>query len=201
MNVDPRIRNISDAQWREMSTKLRLHTWKKYGWLSKLTGIDLDDIAQQAIVDTFTGKRRWPPIDPTTGIEKLDVSLFYFLCQTVRSIVSHNANGPRPIDFDRIDSPGDGPPYEAAYAGSFPPFLVRPADIERAAEYNDLTDKMLELISADEDLSRIIKLWRACPDLKPREIAEELHITMPELHAARKRLRRRLDVLRRKQDE
>ncbi|MEK6281234.1 MAG: hypothetical protein AABN95_12850 [Acidobacteriota bacterium] len=184
-----------------MSIKLRLYTWKKYGWLTKLNGIDLDDIAQQAIVDTFSGQRRWPPIDAATGIEKPDVTLFYFLCQTVRSIVSHQGQGPRPVDFDRIDPRSDGPQYENAYAGTSAPFLVRPADIERAAEYNNLTDKMLELTSGDSDLSRIVRLWRACPDLKPREIAEELQFTMPEVRAAQKRLKRLLDVLRRKEDE
>lgn len=196
INPNPReksLRDISDAQWQEMSKKLRIHTWKKWGWLSKLTGIDLDDIAQQAIVDTLMGKRRWPPVDAATGIPK-SVGLFCFLCQTVRSLISHHGRGgPQTIDFERLDSPGGGgPPYENAVAGLYPPFLVRTYDIERAAEYNNLTEKMLELTSEDSELSRLVRLWRACPDLKPRELAEELNLTMPELRAAQKRLKRRL---------
>jgi hypothetical protein len=199
MNANPSessVGHISDAEWQEMSIKLRIYAWKKYGWLRSLTGIDLDDLAQQAIVDTWSGKRRWPPIDAATGIEKSDVSLFCFLCQTIRSLASHNRKGPRPVDFDKIDPPDNGSQFESAFVGNSR-FLVRPADIERAADYNDLTNRMVELASMDTDLSRIIKLWRACPDLRPRELASELHLTMPELRAAQKRLRRLLNGLRR----
>jgi len=196
------IHRITDAQWEELRLKLQIYAWRKCRWLRDLTGIDLDDLVQQAIVDTYTGKRRWPPIDPTTGEERTDVSLFAFLCQTVRSLASHDLRRPRKVDIGGTSASNEDSPTEPAYVGAGNPFFLKSSDIERAAEFTNLTDKMLQLVSTDEELSRIVRLWRACPDLRPREMVDALQMTMPQMRAAQKRLRRILTKgLRRSGDE
>jgi DNA-directed RNA polymerase specialized sigma24 family protein len=192
---------ISEAQFAEAWAKLRLHTWKKYRWLHDLTGDDLDDIAHQALIDTWSGRRRWPPVDKVTGLPKNDVSLLCFLCETVRSIVSHRWEKTKAtIPLDGFNSTARGPQFERAIAHR-PALVIRPTDIEEADEYKHLTEKMLDLVSNDEEVFRVVKMWRAYPDLKPREIAEALLLTMPQMRAAQKRLRRLLGELRKVDDE
>jgi len=70
--------------------------------------------------------------------------------------------------------------------------MVKPADVEKGEEYKRLTDKMVELVSNDDEVSKIVTLWRDCPDLRPREIAKLLYFTMPQMRAAQKRLQRLL---------
>lgn len=193
---------ISEAQWADAWVKLRLHTWKKYRWLYDLTGDDLDDIAHQAIIDTWNGQRLWPPVDRVTGLPKHDVSLLCFLCETVRSIVSHRWEKTKatiPLD-SFFNSTGQGPQFERAIAHRSA-LVFRPTDIEEVDEYKHLTEKMLNLVSNDEEVLRVVKMWRAYPDLKPREIAEALLLTMPQMRAAQKRLRRLLSELRKVDDE
>src|SRR5689334_1349346 len=90
------LESITENQWAHILQKLRLHTWKRYRSLRDRLGVDLDDVVHQALVDTLEGKRHWP---------KEKVSLFYFLCWVVRSIIYHRLEqGKRNIPLDSIDS-------------------------------------------------------------------------------------------------
>lgn len=204
MNSSPHedpLTHVTEEQWADAWIKLRLHTWKKYRWLHDKTGEDLDDIAHQAIVDTWSGKRRWPPIDRLTRLPKKDISLLYFLCETVRSIVSHRwAKTKTTLPSDNLDSITNGPQFEKAFA--HPTSLVlKPGDIEEAEQYKRLTDRMLDIVEDDNEVFQIVKLLRVYPDLRPREIAKILSITMPQMRAAQKRLRRLLGDNRKVQHE
>ncbi len=79
---------ITDEEWMAIWRRLRLYAIHNYGWTQSTVGVglDLEAIVQEAILDTLTGVRRWPPVDKQ-GTPK-DEPLF-FLCQTVRSKVSH----------------------------------------------------------------------------------------------------------------
>ncbi len=160
---------ITETEWNQLWLKLRCHTWHKYRWLHERTGKDLDEIVSQAVLDTLSGARNWPP----------DVGLFYFLCRTVESIVSHTwEREKRVLSLDDFRAPVTSPNLH----------LV----IDTHEDYQRLTDKMVELVSYDNELTEIIKLWRADPDLKPRDLARELGLSAAQVYAAKKRLRRAL---------
>lgn len=199
MNPRPRkdpLRQVTEEQWAEAWIKLRLHTWKKYRWLHDITGEDLDDIAHQAIIDTWSGKRRWPPIDHVTGLLRHDVTLLFFLSEVVRSIVSHRWEKTKTtLPFDDFFSTTNGPQLENALTQPTS-LVVRPVDVQKQLEYKRLTDRMLNLVEDDKEVFQIVKLLRVYPDLRPREIAEMLSMTMPQMRAAQKRLRRLLGEIR-----
>lgn len=206
-NLSPRtdaLTFISEEEWIVLWLRLRLHTWRRHYWLSEKFGWDLDSIAHQAIVDTMSGKRCWPPINHKTGKARNDVSLFSFLCQTVRSIVSHRWRKEKRKLTIEVPDPGCNPDYSDSQAGekllqetSFTyPQLVRPDRTESDALYRLLTTEMCALVVGDTEVLKVLQLWREDPTLKPREIAEKLELTMPQMRAAQKRLRRLLSELR-----
>lgn len=192
---DP-LHSITEQQWTELWHKLRLHAWKRYRWFHDLTGEDLDEIAHQAITDTLTGKRRWPPVDDDSRQSAEPVGLYPFLCGVVRSIVSHNwerAKNKISLDSTRKYSEGLDLDRQTTARNQL---VGRAGEIDNITDYKQLTDKMLELVSFDKEVFRIVELLRADPDLRPREIATELGFTMPQMRAAQKRLRRLLDQFR-----
>lgn len=191
---------VTREQWFEMWVKLRLHTRKRYFWLSEKLGEDLDELTHRAILDTMSGKRRWPPIDSRNGEMRGDISLFSFLCEVVRSNASHIwEREKRRIPIDSLDSAGGtrGPDQKSidnllnAAARKYP-HLVNRADIESTVIYNRITERMLELVAGDTEVYEIMKLWREEPGMKPSEIASKLGFNMPRMRAAQKRLRRLL---------
>jgi hypothetical protein len=195
--------SITEEQWAEVWLKLRLHVWKRYYWLHKRLGENLDDIAHQSILDTMNGKRRWPPIDPGTTEVRRDIGLLSFLCEVARSKVSHIwAREKKRVSIDSYDSTDDSEEFNTNFidhllnesAKKFP-HLLRPDDTEAVVIYNRVSAKMLDLVSSDPLVLRIVTLWREEPDLKPKDLATRLRLTMSEVRAAQKRLRRLVRVL------
>lgn len=194
--------SITKEQWVEMWAKLRLHTWKRYYWLNARLGENLDELAQQAILDTMNGTRRWPPIDARTGEARADISLFSFLCEVVRSNVSHIWDREkRKLSIDTFNQDEELQEFDQKTinnllnnAAKKYPHLVSTADTESTVIYNLITEKMLKMVEADTEVHEIIKLWREEPDCKPSEIAERLGFDISKVRAAQKRLRRLLRV-------
>jgi DNA-directed RNA polymerase specialized sigma24 family protein len=195
------LESLTEEEWTEILQKLRLYTRKRYGFLHYKLGLDLDDVVYQAIADTLQGKRRWPPVDRVSGDTRKDVSLFVFLCNVVSSIVSHRMEEERrkvsieritPSDF-REDS--DVASLEAVANVSIGEYLRCEAIYNRLV-YVQLTKRMRELVSDDEELTEIVGLWSEDPGLKPSEIAEQLGLDIGKMRSAQKRLRRRLKNLR-----
>lgn len=60
----------------------------------------------------------------------------------------------------------------------------------------ELAKFILDKVRDDPMLSRIVDLWIDDPELKPKEVASKLGISIQELRCAQKRLRRRLSTLR-----
>ncbi len=200
---DP-LASITEEQWVEMWMKLRLHVRKRYFWLSRRLGEDLDGIAHQAILDTMDGKHRWPPVDPRTGQMRRDVNLLSFLCEVVRNKVYHLWEGAkRTVSID-TSNPAQGPEeFNQEFidcllneSAKKYPHLVRPDDTEGNVIYNDITDKMLHIVASDKEVYRLVQRWRKEPDLKPGELAAILEIPMPKFRAAQKRMRRLLKEFR-----
>jgi DNA-directed RNA polymerase specialized sigma24 family protein len=206
-NLSPQthhLASVSDEEWEELWRKLRLHTWRRHGWLCEKFGWDLDAIAHQAILDTLEGIRRWPPTDGETGRPRDDVSLLSFLCQIVRSIISHRYDkekGRLSLESSDLDS-GPGPSVNQSHERllqdiSFRyPQLVRPDTTERDVMYRLLAEEMCEVVAGDAEVLEIVKVWCADPTLKPSEIAVHLGLSMEQMRAAQKRLRRLLKKLR-----
>jgi hypothetical protein len=194
------IKEVTRDEWTEIWSKLRLYAWKRFGWLHDRIGLDLDEIVHKAIHDTLIGVRRWPPVKTKTGeIKKVD--LFYFLCQVVRSNVSHEWE--REKKRVPIDSVGNGYDqdeyhlksletliYEAAEAY---PYLVHPIPIDRQLIDKEFEQKVFDLLENDEILTKVLKLLYA--GVKPLTIAQELGMTIEEVRAAQKRLRRKVQIL------
>jgi len=160
--------------------------------LSDRLGLDLDDVVHQALVDTLDGTRRWPK-------EKVD--LFYFLCEVVRSIISHRLDQEkRNVPLESVEPRGsaddsDLASVEAMIGGSIGEYL-RYESIYNRLVYDRLIEQMYELVKDDQELINIVGLWSKDPSLKPSELAEELGVSISEIRNAQKRLRRRLRELR-----
>lgn len=198
------LESLSAEEWRDLYRRLRLFTWKRYGWLRNKFLLDPDELAQQAISDTLVGKRRWPPVD-SDGRIKSEVSLFVFLCQVIRSNVSHlTAREMRNISAGLIEGDDDYAP-ENLPLESFETLLAESARIhpnsagaegtDSLTNYVELRDKMRELVATDGELSRIVELLLEDSDLKPTEIAERLGLSLKRIYVAMKRLRRTLRSL------
>jgi hypothetical protein len=196
--------SITQEQWIEMWLKLRLHARKRYFWLSQRLGEDLDEIVHQAILDTMNRERQWPPIDARTGEMRKDVNLFSFLCEVVRSKASHLWKREKQrLSIDTSNPAQDTEEFNQEFVDHLLnesakkyPHLVRLDDTQSNLIYNDVSDKMLDIVAGDPVVYSIVKRWCEEPDLKPKELAARLEILMPKFCAARKRLRRLLKEFR-----
>jgi hypothetical protein len=176
--------SLSPDQWRELLKRLRHFAYKKYGWLlARIRGLNLNEIILDAIEDTYFGTRQWPPEDNRSK----KVSMFGFLCQTIRSKVSHRveeankmvyideiSNVERPQGLDQICQ-----------------IVLRSNDqSDRQAIDNEFARLILESVSSDDTLTRMVKYWVEKPDSKPQEIAADLGIPIEEVRNAQKRIYR-----------
>lgn len=172
---------FTKKDWEVLWKRLRYFTYSHYHWLpSKIGGgLDLDDLIQDSIVDTVTGKRQWPE----------DVKLVTFLCHVIRSKASHMQEK----ENNRLK-------YleEASAPTSIAPtlYLSRSEDAHQQAAYNELCNNIRELTNDDKLLSKIVELWMLDSKFKPREIASMLDISIEDMRSAQKRLSRKLWKLR-----
>lgn len=193
-SLSPRARefqDLSDEELRDLYKRLRLFTYKHYGWLRhNLTeGSDLDSLIQDAIADVFTGVRGAPP----------DLSLFTFLCQTIRSKASHLWEKEKKLHYVKempeiqsaatLEQLLSGLSTENSYSSQMS------GGSDRQAMYNQLCEQILALVQDDSLLTSIVQLWIETPDLKPQEIADELSVPVRTLQKAQKRLRRKVKAL------
>jgi len=200
---------MSQAEWLELYRRLMLYTYKRFGWILNRVGVEPQDLVQQAIKDTFEGRRHWPPIDAETGKTRKDVSLLVFLCNVISSNASHllekerkrlTVETPQPSDVDdNLDFGETSSDWLNAFTKESPVKhfeLIGDTAADRQVIYGELTDKIRNSVAGDAVLLHIIELLLQSPDLKPKEIAEQLGLSMPQMYTALKRLRRRLHGLR-----
>lgn len=179
------LESLTEEDWRVLRQQLLLHVYKKYWWFYLRTGRSLEGLVQEAFLALLSGRRRYPPMDRHAGLERHDVTHLAFLCETIRSLVSRQYHVSLTLEnLDRVAQFQESHLY---------PYLFSPPDAESSLTYKQLLRTMLELVQDDPVVHRIVQLKATEPDLRPREIAERLNITMEQMYAAQKRLNRRLE--------
>ena len=196
--------SMAEEELVDLYNRLRLFTYKRYYWLRDRPNLDLEGIIQEAIIDTLQGNRRWPPAGKDT-VEVKQISLFVFLCNVIRSKVSHacerekrqvslesiqeNTSLPEPQPEDSTDRVHEALLHESAndYLN-----LVSREDPHRQLLRKEVTAKMLDLVSHDATLTQILRLWLEEPDLRPRQIVERTGLPVKQVYRTLKRLQKHL---------
>jgi predicted XRE-type DNA-binding protein len=189
------ITHMTEDEWRDLYKRLRLFSYKHYGWLhTKIEGLDLESLIQDAIEDTLFGIRQWPVIGEDGEIK--NVSLCIFLCQTIRSKVSHIVEHEKnKVHIDALDD------HLVRLTSNISLRDMRANEgSDEMAIYNEIGQQLLERVHEDELLTRIVKLYLDTPDLRPREVAEQLGLPIKEIQKARRRLHQIIVKLREEQN-
>jgi hypothetical protein len=193
--------SMTEEEWLDLYNRLRLFTYKRYYWLRDQTNLDLEGIIQEAIIDTIQGKRRWPSVDKDT--DEVKISLFVFLCDVIRSKVSHLwEREKRQLSLDSFyentsvlePKLGDSAKREVLLNESATEYwsLISRQDPYSQLVHKEVVDKMFNLVSHDETLTKILQLWLQEPDLKPRQIAERMGLNVKQIYLILKKLQKRL---------
>jgi DNA-directed RNA polymerase specialized sigma24 family protein len=183
---------MSEDEWKELWKRLKLITYKHYGWLlNRIRGLDLDEVILDAIEDTFFCIRQWPPIDSNGEIK--DVALLYFLCQTIRSKISNLIKqSQRHVS---IQDEMNAEHFVSLEQSSLLSIQAK-GESDEQARYNQLSEMLLKSVRSDPLLERIVNLHIVDPGIKPREIAHNLGVSIRQVQNAQKRLNRRVRRIR-----
>jgi RNA polymerase sigma factor (sigma-70 family) len=174
------LKDISEWEWTQIWQKLRIFIRRKYGYLEKQSGLDLDDIVQQAILDTLEGKRTWPP-------KNKDVSIVTFLCWVIRSNITNYLNK---AENKVLAWPSD----RKSITEDDHPRTQQSELPDQLAISEELLERVRETIGDDEFL---MKVWeKLMLNYKPKQIAEDLGVDVLEVRNAQKRLNTRIEKLR-----
>jgi DNA-directed RNA polymerase specialized sigma24 family protein len=186
-DVSPRGRRILDemtqTEWENLWKKLRFYTYKNFGY--KVKGrFNLDEVIQEAIEDTYFGNRRLPP----------DINLTAFLCETVRSKISHILEKERnKISIEEIK----GAQQQTSLATlrenalEYPQLIYRHDEGYQRVMYEELCSQIRRSVQSDSCLIRLVELLFVVPDLKPREIAIQMNQPIKTVLNLLRRLNRR----------
>jgi DNA-directed RNA polymerase specialized sigma24 family protein len=173
---------LTEDDWKDLWKRLRLYTYRNFGY--KVRGrFNLDEVIQDAIGDAYSGRRRLPP----------EVNLIAFLCEVVRSKMSHLLKG----EEKRIS-------IEEKSVGSEPldltleNFLKQNLRLTRLGNeseqniiYSELCGQIRRAVGSDTNLTELAELLFIKPDLRPREIAVELNKPVSTVYSMLKQLSKR----------
>jgi hypothetical protein len=182
---------MTEEEWRDLYKRLRLFSYKKFGMLQTVVGgLDLEAVILDSIEDTFFGVRRWPVVGEDGRIK--NISLCVFLCQTIRSKVSHILEQEKnKVPIEEAET------HPLRLTSQTTLRSVRAGEgADELAIYNELGQQLLKAVHQDELLTKIVKLYLDTPDLHPLEVAEQLGLPVEEIQNARKRLDRKIRRLR-----
>jgi DNA-directed RNA polymerase specialized sigma24 family protein len=184
---------MKEAEWQDLRNRLVYFAYRNYAEGHRNLGYHLDELVQDAIVDVITGVRQWPPVDESGNEKQID--LFVFLCQTVRSKVSHVAKKKaREIQLGNSASLDLLSDRLSILPGS------EEDEPDRHVIYAEFSHRLLNLVSDDAMLTKIVQLLIDTPDLRPKEIAPILGLSIQEMRNAQKRLSRKLKTLKEERD-
>lgn len=166
-----------DTNWEEMICRLLVlaqRTHRRYYLHLSERNIEPQDLVQEAIVRFFSGCRK----------RKRGLDLFVFLGGTIKSIASHHLEKALRRDCLSHD-------FNAS-------IIFKPNIDDENKRLKLLSEKIEEetiisFLKGDELLCKIVRLVFSDYEIKPREIADELSISIQEIYNAYKRLRRKLD--------
>ena len=177
MQVQPQdLYKLTEEDWIEIYNRLRLFVRQKYGHMRMLKGrIDFDEVIQDAITDTLRGIRRWPPVDAHGGIK--NISFFCFLCHTVRSKVSHILEQQKKAV--RLDGISDELQELGIRMNNVIASSLQRSD--QQAQYNEVCRFVINASYNHKTQTDIAKLLVDTPDLRPKDIAELLNLSEPEV--------------------
>jgi DNA-directed RNA polymerase specialized sigma24 family protein len=204
--------SLITEEWKEIYEKLLLYTRRRYYWLAQMMRgkYDLEELATQAILDTLSGKRTWPPKDAQGQPRK--VNLISFLCRVVDSLASHQyekelrQHEPQLSNHFPDDDLHTSTPSGSYRLQSLMSTLNEQVrllvsgegihwdsnKIHEAIIYNEICEQMIDLVHEDEKLTLLVKTWIADPTAPPREIAQRLGWTIEEMRYHQRQLRIRL---------
>lgn len=175
-NIQEVLDRYTEEDWEDIWNRLKLFTYKYF----RGRGLDLDGLIQEAIKDVIAGKRRWP----------LGVDFVTLLCQVIRSKASHLSEKERRFrPIEDVPALRLQAPKETLYS------TYRERE-DRQLAYSQLCSKIKEMIHGDELLCRMVNIWLEEPELKPREMAHRLGVTIEKIRSGQKRLSRRANQLR-----
>lgn len=181
---------MTEAEWKDLYKRARLYAYMNYGWLqTKIGGLVLDDVIIESIEDIYFGARQWPVLDKQGQDKK--ISLCVFVCQTIRSKVSHVLEKEKRKIY--LDENAEGERSE------FLAELMRAQTTQgtdQRAIYQQLCERLLDSVREDPFLTRILRRLIETPDLEPRDLAKQMKLPITEIRNALKRLSRRLRSLR-----
>jgi RNA polymerase sigma factor (sigma-70 family) len=194
--------SLSEQQWTELYNRLLLFAVKRYGWLKELSGWDVHDVVQQAIIDVLQGDVRPPPRDPQAGNTSQAVDVFPFLCNVIKSNVSDLRKSERAksrteiheldLDIERLLQEPDASDKDLQKVRAA--FLSN-QNSENIALYHELSERVHKAVADDQELTNVIDLLLYMPDSRPREIAEQLGLSIQQIYPILKRLRRLLTTM------
>ncbi|HJQ68305.1 MAG TPA: sigma-70 family RNA polymerase sigma factor [Blastocatellia bacterium] len=174
------LKDITEEEWYVIYQKLRLFTHKRYWYLRGKAGLELDDVVQQAIVDTLQGKRTWPPADE-------NLTIFAFLRGVIRSNISNE-----------LTRAGNNvlvwPSEHGSVSEDHQPRTQQAQLPDQQAISKELLEKLHQTIGEDERLVEVLK--KLLLGFTPKQIADELGVDITEVRNAQKRLKKRISKLR-----
>ena len=181
MEINP-LENLGEDNWKLITKKLVAYTrWKVLGrYLPQ--GKTPEDIAQEAVIKVWEGKRRWDP-------QKYP-DIYEFLKTVVNSEISHLFESKNPKYLEDIRENGEirdlmPNPEEA--------FLLQ-EEYEKAIVFKEELEKSLEKDKDEQALLVLICLEDEIT--KPQEIAQKTGLSINEVYKAKKRIRRKAFLLR-----
>ena len=174
---------LTQTEWENLWKRLRLYTYKNFAYKVR-DRFNLDEVIQEAIEDTYFGNRRLPP----------DVNLTAFLCETVRSKVSHLLEKEKnKISIEDLK----GIQQQTSFAllteniSEYPQLIYRKEEGYQRVMYEELCSKIRKSVQLDPGLVQLAELLFAVPDLKPREIAIQMNQPIKNVFNLLRRLSRR----------
>ena len=172
---------LVQADWEAIWKRLRRFAHRYYWLPAKVRGVDLDDLVQEAILDTISGDRHLPP----------NVELVTFLCQVIRS-KAYNLLKKKEID---IVSPLEEIPQRQLFLTAGARFTEYVKEVDKQDDCQRVFHKLGEFVSGNDLESRMVDKWWEQPDIKPKEMAKELGVSIVEIRNAQKRLSRKVRKL------
>jgi DNA-directed RNA polymerase specialized sigma24 family protein len=168
------LRNLEVNELIDLLNRLRLFAAKRY-----FGRLNVDDLAMQAITDTFTGNRSW----------NADYPPFENLCWIVRSIASNQLQKESRLSYDP-DVETNSNQITSLPAQSSPSEIYETDEIRR-----DLRALFRRAVGDDGFLRQVVTLFLEKEVWKPKEMAVALNVSETEVYEAKRRIRRRLGKL------
>lgn len=174
---------MTEPEWEDLWKRLRVYTYKNFGPRIK-DRVKLDEVIQDAIEDTYFGNRRLPP----------DVNLTAFLCETIRSKISHLLEKEK----NKISIEGFSRSQQQSSSAvltlnpsEYPGLTTRNEEAYQSVVYEELCDQIRRSVQPDPHLLQLAELLFATPDLKPGEIAIQINQPIQAVSNLLRRLSRK----------